>query len=69
MSRLLADINARKITCDVVAAYNLDAEASLNQNVDLKTIARDERRSYLVWEFWSSEYVGWAEWNVKFFDL
>jgi hypothetical protein len=26
--------------------------------VDLKSIGLDESRGYLVWEFWSSEYVG-----------
>jgi hypothetical protein len=43
---------------DVVAVYNLDADRSLDQNVDLKSIGLDESRSYLVWEFWNSEYIG-----------
>jgi len=43
---------------DVVALYNLDANGSLNQSVALKPLGLDENRSYLVWEFWNSEYVG-----------
>jgi hypothetical protein len=42
---------------DVVAVYNLETERSIQQDVELKSLGLDEGRSYLVWEFWSSEYV------------
>jgi hypothetical protein len=43
---------------DVVAVYNFELGRSLDQTVDLKSIGLEESRNYLVWEFWSSDYVG-----------
>lgn len=43
---------------DVVAVYNLETDRPINETVDLKSIGLDESQGYLVWEFWSSEYLG-----------
>jgi alpha-galactosidase len=43
---------------DVVAVYNLEAEQSIQQDIELKSLGLDESRSYLLWEFWNTDFVG-----------
>lgn len=49
----------------MVAVYNLEPDRSIQQDVELKSLGLDESRTYLLWEFWNTEFVGKVTGKLK----